>query len=206
MNDADALSMCIPALAIAVSESYDTPCPSADVPPRAGCPGHFDAMVSPGYPTSEYTDRSQWMAGLWQIVNPLICPDTCPYVSQGKCVDYQGSGLGCADGYDFFSAPVDFSNFTAEAQARAIYKYLTSDDPNYGCLAPWAVDPPGTYATVIPDIGQDPSTVVHHRFCAGAWTAGDYGTEIAAIFDGIGDTSRAAMACDSAYATWSSGR
>lgn len=146
------------------------------------------------------------MAGLWQIVNPLICPDTCPYVSQGKCVDYQGSGLGCADGYDFFSAPVDFSNFTAEAQARAIYKYLTSDDPNYGCLAPWAVDPPGTYATVIPDIGQDPSTVVHHRFCAGAWTAGDYGTEIAAIFDGIGDTSRAAMACDSAYATWSSGR
>mmetsp|Transcript_17712 Transcript_17712/g.52152 ORF Transcript_17712/g.52152 Transcript_17712/m.52152 type:complete len:264 (-) Transcript_17712:141-932(-) len=139
----DMKKMCLPALAIAVSESYDI----------------GQCTISAGAPFDSSACNGGTMCGVWQIVGcyqPLCLP--------GFTADVPN--------------PPDVAT-----HAKAIYTHLTSSEPNWGCNGEYSGK---LTSATIPGIRQkqrlDGSK--GHRFCAGAWTGGNYKNNVLNRVDG----------------------
>jgi hypothetical protein len=76
-------------------------------------------------------------------------------------------------------------------QAQAVYQFYTSDNPDYGCLSDWCKST--TCGEAHDGIGQDSSTISHHRFCKGAWPAAS--GQYAARLLQVGGKTAVAEAC-----------
>ena len=120
-------------------------------------------------------------------------PD-CPGLFDSQAYATSCNG-GCRGLWQMSGSTVGYPNDDDPLkQAQLVYSLYTSDNIDYGCLAPWRS------ATPIPDIGQDASIMEHHVFCREAWTgAGDHYLTMG--LNRIGGLSTDTSACSAAVPT-----